>query len=428
MKKYLFVFLFFCSTAQAQQLQQQHMEYLGTFRLPTGQHGCPGLPNCFDYGGHALAYNPATNSLFIAGHDHQQKIAEISIPTPSMDPTFNNLPRATVLQAFVEATEGLKDTVDQPPIKIGGLFVHGGQLYITAYSYYDNQPFQVLSHFRRPLTLATTGQVAGPFQVGTKGAGFVSGYMAAIPSALQQALGGAMATGNCCLSIISRTSHGPAVSSINPADLGSVNPVPANRLVDYDSAHTTLGPHNAQSDYFNGSTIIHGFTMPEGSKTALFWGRQGTGPYCYGTGLACGDPAYNFQGVHAYPYVYQVWAYNTDDFAAVKAGTKQPWEVQPYAIWRPTLPFTQSTKVEFGGVAYDPATQRIFVARSHCNNVTGQGCIDVWKVNPPAPPVPDVVIECGPNVTCTFQRSGPNPVAITAPSGVGVQINGEWMQ
>src|SRR5262245_16313756 len=61
--------------------------YLGAFRVPAGTIAGTG----FDYNGFGLAYNPANNSLFITGRDHDarnpiggtpsgQRIAEISIP------------------------------------------------------------------------------------------------------------------------------------------------------------------------------------------------------------------------------------------------------------------------------------------------------------------------------------------------------------
>ena len=46
-------------------LGESDLTYLGAFRLPSGNFGA----SSFEYGGTALAYNPANNSLFIVGHD-----------------------------------------------------------------------------------------------------------------------------------------------------------------------------------------------------------------------------------------------------------------------------------------------------------------------------------------------------------------------
>jgi len=57
------------------------------------------------------------------------------------------------------------------------------------------------------------------------------------------------------------------------------------------------------------------------------------------------------KGETAYPYRYQMWAYDLNDLAAVKAGTKLPHEVQPYAWWNFHTPF------EGGYVYAKPDTQ-----------------------------------------------------------------------
>ena len=62
-------------------LQQADLRYEGAFRLPepTGE----GEKNTFGYGGTALAFDPARGSLWLTGHDWHQRIAEVSVPTPS---------------------------------------------------------------------------------------------------------------------------------------------------------------------------------------------------------------------------------------------------------------------------------------------------------------------------------------------------------
>ncbi|HUE69823.1 MAG TPA: fibronectin type III domain-containing protein, partial [Pirellulaceae bacterium] len=69
---------------------------------------------------------------------------------------------------------------------------------------------------------------------------------------------------------------------------------------------------------------------------------------------------------HAYPYRYQVWAYSAHDLAAVKAGTKQPWEVQPYDIWELNLPY-DGGGIYIGGAAYDAASGRLYVSQQHAD-------------------------------------------------------------
>jgi hypothetical protein len=110
----------------------------------------------------------------------------------------------------------------------------------------------------------------------------------------------------------------------------------------------------------------------------LFFGRRGLGTFCYGPGTAdaslagapadggvdryCFDPADGSKGTHAYPYVYSIWAYNALDLASVRAGTKQPWEPVPYAVWNLDLPYANGGGLLMGA-AYDPARNRIFVSQ-----------------------------------------------------------------
>ena len=70
------------------------------------------------------------------------------------------------------------------------------------------------------------------------------------------------------------------------------------------------------------------------------------------------------KGTHGYPYRYQFWAYDLADFAAVKAGAKQPWEIVPYAVWPFELPTPEKT-VQIGGVAYDAQRQLLYVSQMY---------------------------------------------------------------
>src|SRR6185503_6353404 len=107
--------------------------YQGAFRLPPGTFGS----SSFAYGGTALAFNSARNSLFVVGHDWQQHVAEITVPAIHNSSNVDDLDTASVLQPFTDPTEGGIDTVDSGTIKVGGLLPYQGQLYLTAYSYYD---------------------------------------------------------------------------------------------------------------------------------------------------------------------------------------------------------------------------------------------------------------------------------------------------
>jgi hypothetical protein len=346
-------------------IQASNVVYLGAFHLPTGIHAGGQANAGFEYGGTALGFNPARGSLFMAGHDWDQFVGELSIP--ALGGT------ATLLQPLVDVTEGKLSSInptDPNSKKIGGTLPWSGRLVVSAYSYYDGNSSQVLSHFVRPIGLSTTGQVTGPLRVGPLGAGFYSGYMDPIPTEWQARFGGKALTGNADLSIISRSSYGPAVFAFDP---DAITPTGAQPLVYYPSNHPTLGPWGGANVNYGGSDTMKGVVFPAGTSSVLFFGRHGA-TFCYGPGTDdpskvgtidpgvdpvdpyCFDPTDSSKGVHGYPYSPYVWAYDANDLAAVHAGQAQPWDVRPYAVW--SLP---NMGAAIGGAAYDPVAQQLYV-------------------------------------------------------------------
>jgi hypothetical protein len=135
-----------------------------------------------------------------------------------------------------------------------------------------------------------------------------------------------------------------------------------------------------------------GAVFPEGTRSILFFGKQGLGEICYGTGTAdpslagkpvgdgsfyCLDPDIPGKGYHAWRYQSYVWAYDALDLAAVKSGSRQPWDVRPYAVWSFALPFGTSRIL---GAAYDAATGRIFLSQEYCDDT--RPCVHVLLVKP----------------------------------------------
>ncbi len=285
--------------------------------------------------------------------ENQHGSAEITIPDYGGTATF-----VQPLSPSLESKIGLIGDDHGIGRNIGGQLVYKDRLYISAFVYYDSPPSAKASLFSRPLDLHRTGDVAGPATVGDMDPGFTSGYMATVPGAWQAALGGSAVIGNCCLSIISRTSFGPALFAFNPEQ-----PKTARPLVYYDESHQTLGRYgDAQvRPIFNGTTRITGVALPEETASALFFGSTGTGKWCYGTGSDCADPMdRESKGDHAFPYRAYVWAYDLAALASVRSGAKRPWDVKPYATWELDWNGVWNN-FGSGGAAYDPETQRIFV-------------------------------------------------------------------
>lgn len=367
-------------------VQSGDLVHLGQFTIPDMQDAEAlsyiGSKQYCVYTQGIIAFNPANQSLFLVCHNWTQTVAEISIPALGGQAVQLQGPRDPL-----EGHMGEINPTDPNSKNIGGMVVLGNQLVIAAYSYYDGSASAVASHFVRSTNLSATGTLKGPFRVGTMNPAFYAGAFAPVPAAWQGTFG-PLLNGQCCLGIISRTSSGPSVSTVNPDDLlAAKNPTPATMLVGYPEGHATLASWSDTSPLFNGTTNIRGVLLIDGTASVLFVGRQGLGTFCYGTGAACNDPDDGSKGVHAYPYQPQVWAYNANDLAAVKAGTKQPWDVAPYATWK--LPGLQGADV--GGVALDPATGRIFVSENGVDN--HKPIIHVYALSGAVTPPPVVPVD-----------------------------------
>jgi hypothetical protein len=340
---------------RANLIRQEDLTYLGAFRVPGGEHGT----SKFDFGGTAITYNPAKDSLFVVGHDWDQAIAEIQIPSIQKG-GLAELPTATVLQPFVKLASRIPKYTLEGNVKVGGLLVANNHLIGTLYEFYDADANAKESHFTLDSLDLANAKVTGLHIVGPQGGGFVGGYMATVPDKWRKPLGVSYLTGQGALAIISRTSAGPGVFGFDPKTLGD-RPAPVLPLLYYPLANP-LAKEDTKNPVFNLTTEIRGVAFPANSDSVLFFGSHGIGPYCYGTGEDCKDAVRNPKGPHAPPYVYQVWAYDAKELALVKARKKAPWQVRPYDVWTFDFPYREDAK-HIGGIAYDENTGRIFVSQ-----------------------------------------------------------------
>jgi len=364
-------------------LTSTNLKYKGAFRVPNTSHG---TNLTLAYGGTALAFNPANNSLFIVGHDHTQCLAEISIPVPKTS-SYN---RATFLQT--PRNPSIPSNGLNGNIKIGGLYVYNGSLYGTKYIFYDGDNFASTSHFKFP-GVSLTQAAQGMYKVEAPNPAWVAGYMGSIPVEHQAKFGGKKHfTGLGILSIISRASSGPAAFALNLEDIGAAltDTIP---MVGYPLSNPLNNPDVANTLYTRADQV-RGAVFPNGSDTMLFFGSHGTGTPCYGDGGPCGDQSDSNKGEHAYPYQAQVWAYNVNDLADVAAGRKQNYQIKP-TVWKLA---EMGAPRYAGGAAYDPATNRIYIVQMHGEQTAFDPFplihvyeVDTGVTNPPADITPPTI-------------------------------------
>jgi hypothetical protein len=330
-------------------LDSNGLEYEGAFRLPGGGETDE---EKWNYGGAPIAFDPWRRSIWGVGHDQQQRIGEFTIPTPVVGP-LSSLPRAEQKTPFFDTS--WRTQVMSSTVKIGGILPQpNGDLIVSAFAYYDSGNRQVTSHFRR----AADGAVSGPFRLNTSRhsvnpgkAGAVSGYMFWIPPEWQAAFGGPAVTGNCCLSIITRTSLGPALTVFDPGQLGSADPVPSREILGYPHRSPTLGT-TAEGLLYNGSVNNNfaGMVWITGTRTVLAIQKIGTGTVVYKAGYTAGQN------------ILMVLAYDAQDLLAVRNGRKRAHAVEPYAHWQLDHPLgSVDGRTDRQSITHDPATGRIFM-------------------------------------------------------------------
>lgn len=369
-------------------IQPSDITYVGFFRVPEGDSaGCNADTgnHCFTYGGHALAYNPARNSLFFGGHDWLQRLSEIGIPSD-----FSTT--APVLQDLADVTDGKLGQTGSNNNKISGTLVYNNRLIVTGSVYYGAH-VQHRSHGASGLTLSTGGDFTGFSPMNAAEPRGVSGWMTTIPSEWQPLLGGPALTGNCCYPGNQDTSNGPAAIVFNPDDVGVKDPIPGTTVLYYPFSNP-IAPYTSRNPYYNLATVIRGIAFPNGSRSVLFFGRQGMGPYCYGPGTRdpslggkpsgngvdpwCYDPSDGDKGTHSFPYRHQVWAYDANDLLLVKKGSKRPWTVMPYAVWE-LKEMNSGGGAKIRGAAYDPSSGRLYIAQDYVASPR----VDVYQITVP---------------------------------------------
>lgn len=486
--KFAAILLFVTTIAHGDDLVQfNNLQYLGAFRVPDIQNKDDSLT--FNYAHGALAYNPGSpGTLFIDCHVYSGYVAEISIPTPTNPSSIGGLNRANLLQSCSDSiaggTIGLtgKQGVSRDGTYVGGLYVYDGKLITSLYIWYDASGSQTNAFFIKPNTNLSQANAVGAYQIGNApDEGFIDGWMMRVPTTWQSVFKGSLISGNNPESIVSRSSWGPDAFAWDPNNLTDLSkPVPSTPLLYYSQDHATLGnwngpgPVNNTTVYWeNAGNGYHGAVIPDGTRSILFFGAQGTGPFCYGQAtddkslagtpvpgsggevIYCYDPTGGGgKGNTGYPYQLQIMAYDLNDLAAVAAGTKKPWELLPYGVWpliNPRLGLDGTSNRWAGGVAYDPVLKRIYVSAPNTDSVqqySSLPVIHVWQVNtgtiadtaPPTAPTGLKVVAGDGNATLSWNINsesdlwgynvyrGVSPSAVTSKQNSSLIVQPTYLQ
>jgi hypothetical protein len=342
------------------------------------------------YGGQALAWDPATETFLMGGHDAQQNVARFQLPE-LVKVGDGPLRKAVIVEEFFDPVDGLWSKIgDRGSAKVGGLLPWGDRLLASVWHFYDSGGTQKASHFVSQRALDVPDDAVGPFKLGTLKTGYTSRYMADVPMAWRDLLGGPAFAGNCGVPIVSRTSSGPCAFTFNPDGVAApagLTPlettVPATPLV-YYPIDIPLEQWDATSQMWNGTATVGGLVMPDGGRSVLFFGSFGPGEFCYGTkcfpGAGQGNHAVISQPDGTFlpaPYFTYVWEYDAAELAAVRRGELKPWALRP-RYWPMTLPISGSKAIR--GVAFDRARQRLLLSQRNGESVF----VHAYRVKLPA--------------------------------------------
>jgi hypothetical protein len=378
-------------------VQPNGLQFRGSFDVP-GMYS----------GGGAMSIG-ANNTLYVRGEGGSLELCQVAIPSLGGS-------------SPVTGCQDVPANLGWNNIQLGGSLLWNGRLVASAYIFYDASYVATASHVVGQPNITGFGP---PQRVGTLNPGFYAGPMAVIPAEWRTLLGGPAMTGQMTLSIITRTSEGPAAFAFNPDDVGRVNPVAAAPLVYYPSSNPLHDP-SVQNSLYTRIDNMGGMAFPAGTRTLMFIGRHGTGTPCYGDGAECGDLTYAWRGEHAYPYRDWLWLYDANDLVRVRQGQLQPWQVRPY--FSGELPGNPTGgALSRGGAAFDPVTRKLYVAGNgteiHVYDITvGTGApLPPPPAPPPSPPPPSGGISVSPtSVTGTVTVGSMPPSATLTVTTPGV--------
>ena len=260
-------------------LQFSDLSYLGAFRLPDAiVNG-----DSFSYGGGPVAYDPQNNSLFVGSGGG--RVAEVSIPTPSTSTDINQLPFASILQGFPDPTEGTLAEVSTARVTLDGMLVYGDRLYGAASIYYDANNTQRVSHFSRSTNLS-----ASSFPAGVQWGGQVTPASCRVSWHWYIQHGrtrweGLRSPVNAACRLRGARRRVPLRSPSTPRASGRAMWRPRR----WSTIRLTIkrwGRGTTQGPMYGGSTQVSGVALVAGTRTALFIGRNGTGPFAMAMALA----------------------------------------------------------------------------------------------------------------------------------------------
>jgi hypothetical protein len=373
-------------------LEETDFTYRGAFRLP----------EAFDWGARGMTFSPSgsggSGSLLVIGSDlAQAEFGEVAIPPPvvASDPAL--LPATELLAAMTDFDGNVVASVSPDTAVASGIAIvarQGSQTTDKLYGSID-QWYGVEDETHPTIWFSELdgSNPRGPFHVGPRQDpyhGNKSGdYLFDVPTwYAEQFLGGrTLVTGKTRGAF--NGSMGPTLLAFRPfateSPSGDLDAVPMlwYRLLYPECAGPNVGDPNAcdypaftMCDKWEGGAFLE----RNGRRAIALFGLKGLGPNQYGEPPST-STCFQDKGYHCDPYERQLVLYDVDELGAVAAGARDPWSVDPYAIWRPSQLFVRDAEGkscgEVGGVAVDAAGRRLFAIEKGIGE-NNSAVVHVW--------------------------------------------------
>lgn len=374
-----------------QLIQPNDFEYLGAFRLPdAGNWGSRGM--AFRPEGDSGNSDPFSGSLIVTGHDHHDYAFEVTIPVPLLKNDLSLLPEARLMGPTFDATGGAKKKCENLEFGIDyscylyGLEYIDGELIISFNAWYNTSGMDYPNHVRNKIG---GGAASNALHIGKGDTTFHSNktgdYIFSVPKTwANQYLGGRnVLTGRTRPAGAFNSSQGPSLFAFSPgAEADAIALMYFDDLLDdncvlWDSTHlvehdpnTCPYPDYRPCDSWDGGAWLE----VGGKRTIVLSGTQSLGKsnYIPGTGYSCGstEPCFTlFDPAH---------------LEQVAAGKLKPWQVRPYAEFRPSgiwdSPFSSDFSHHMGGMAVDLSKSLLYlIQKVQADPSSNVGVVHVYR-------------------------------------------------
>ena len=345
-----------------------NFEYLGAFRFPIKVFGSSRM----SYPNGTFTVSPNGKTVFVAGHNQNQSIAEFLIPELRLTKNPSELLIAANVQPFHPFLRNTKRLENPQKLdRISGMEVIEGELFVNALEYYDAPADNTHTTFIvRDANNLAGAKVDGFFTL--RGHAHSAGWMSKLPSKWKGVFSASYLNGYAPnYAINSRLSMGPTAFVSNIDIFAGIDEpgglIPTRSLMDSSIKHPMVqDSYNKSGEnriWTEISEAFYGFIIPN-TNYYLVIGNSGGHESKIGykitqsNGKKCGGPcAFDHKDYYNF-----YWVFDVNDFVAVRDGKKKSYELLPIKYGKLQLPFAPGDNTRnIIGADFDEKTGNLYI-------------------------------------------------------------------